>query len=292
MSTPAISITDVRKDFGDETVLDGVDVTVEQGELLAVMGPNGVGKSVLFSCIAGAAQPSSGQIMIFDEQARSRSDRTSFLLQDALCVDRLTARENIRFYRQLHPQFTDDWRSYVDRLGLEDDLDKRVSDYSGGMVRKLELTIALSIDTPLYLLDEPTAALDLPTIQTVHTLLREKQDDGKTVVLSSHRPMDADIADRLAFVADGRVVTTGSPRSLFDAVPPVLETSVTNADSLAAIALDEMVFPGDGGVRAFEDPARPLEGETDTIRRLEQPTYTDLFNYYTTHHERREGTDD
>ncbi len=282
MKQPCIEATDLEKSFDDELVLKGVNLSVRTGELLAVMGPNGVGKSVLFSCLAGSEIPTHGSITVLDEPATDRSVTTSFLLQDALCLERLTGQENIRFYSQLHPMFTDDWQEYVEVLGLVDDLDKRVEQYSGGMKRKLELTIALSIDVPIYLLDEPTAALDLTVIQEVHRLLREKQDEGKTIVISSHSPMDADIADRIAFVADGRVVAMGEPDELFDAVPPVLETTGTNADALTGMAVGGQLFPSDGGVRAFSPPDEPIPtADMEAVTRLDRPTYTDLFNYYT-----------
>ncbi|WP_335343057.1 ABC transporter ATP-binding protein [Halomontanus rarus] len=283
-SHPCIQTSNLEKSFGEEGVLEGVDLTVETGELLAVMGPNGVGKSVLFSCLAGSDHPSSGTVEVFGADPTTRSDTTSFLLQDALCVDRLTGRENLRFYEQLHPNVTDDWHEYVEILDLDDDLDKRVENYSGGMKRKLELTIALSIDVPLYLLDEPTAALDLTMIQAVHGLIREKQTEGKTVVVSSHRPMDVEIADRIAFVADGRVVATGTPDDLFDAVPTVVETTLSNTEALAEIARGGEVFQGNGGIRGFlsadADGAVDL-GVSDDEYEIVSPGYTDLFNYYT-----------
>lgn len=292
MSQPAIVASSLEKSFDAECVLRDVDLTVEAGELLALMGPNGVGKSVLFSCLAGSERPSAGSVEVFGTPPTERSDTTSFLLQDALCLERLTGRENITFYSQLHPAFTEQWREYAAALELTDDLEKRVEDYSGGMKRKLELIITLSIDVPIYLLDEPTAALDLTTIQTVHGLLREKQGEGKTIVLSSHQPMDADIADRIAFVADGRVVATGTTDELFDAVPLVAETTLGNADALTDRVVDGNVFRGDGTVRGFlsEAAATNAPGTTlDDGLEVASPTYTDLFNYYTT---RSEGTND
>ncbi|GAB7018119.1 ABC transporter ATP-binding protein [Halostagnicola bangensis] len=288
MSQPSVLAKSVEKSFGDERVLEGIDLAVESGELLAVLGPNGVGKSVLFSCLAGSQHPSAGSIEVLGEDPTARSDTTSFLLQDALCVDRLTGRENLRFYEQLHPNFTDDWREYVELLEIDADLEKPVEDYSGGMVRKLELAIALSIDVPIYLLDEPTAALDLSMIQVVHGLIREKQADGKTIIVSSHRPMDADIADRIAFVADGRVVTTGTPDTLFDSVPQVVETTLSNSEQLASVVVGGEVFQGNGTIRGFL-PADDQQPESETNAALESnqalevvdPTYTDLFNYYT-----------
>ncbi|WP_226480821.1 ABC transporter ATP-binding protein [Natrinema amylolyticum] len=318
VSDPVAIADGVRKSFGEEGVLESVDLTVEEGELLVLMGPNGVGKSVLLSCLAGSERPSAGSVDVFGEPATARADTTSFLLQDALALESLTGRENVDFYRRLHPAFTDDWRAHVERLGITDDLEKSVADYSGGMVRKLELAIAASIDAPLYLFDEPTAALDLGTIPTVHDLFREKRADGKTIVVASHRPMNADIADRIAFLADGRIVATGSPDELLASVPPVIETGASNASALADIVAGEP-FAVAGSVRGFvplrdgdatgddadaapsvatpADAPPSLEAAADPEPSLEaladaagidraalsivEPTYTDLFTYYT-----------
>lgn len=295
MSDAVVTATGVRKSFDEEGVLEGVDIAVEEGELLVLMGPNGVGKSVLLSCLAGSDRPSEGRVSVFDEPATERADTTSFLLQDALCHEKLTGRENVDFYDRLHPEFTDAWREYVDRFEIADDLGKSVEDYSGGMTRKLELSIAASIDVPIYLFDEPTAALDLPTIQTVHDLFREKQAAGKTLVVSSHRPMDADIADRVAFLADGRIAATGTPDELLSSLPPILETGTTNTDAIGTV-IDGDPYAVAGAVRGF----LPEEGRSDAAdggNRVDdvaatigvdpgdlaivEPTYTDLFNYYT-----------
>ncbi|MFC3956764.1 ABC transporter ATP-binding protein [Halovivax cerinus] len=273
----------LAKSFADESILRDVELSVEEGEVLAVMGPNGVGKSVLFSAIAGSTRPSSGSVSVFGTDPTDRSDTTSFLLQDALCSDRLTGRENLRYFDQLHPAFTDEAWSIVDRLGLTDDLDKRVEDYSGGMTRKLELAIALAIDVPLYLLDEPTAALDLSTIQEVHQLVRERRDAGRTILLSSHQPMDADLADRLAFVADGQVVATDSPEELFEAVPQVCQTRLSSVSALEDVALAGVTYPADGAVRCFRPPGSPSDEASlpDPVALVDRTTYTDLFTYYT-----------
>lgn len=294
MSDDVVTAAGVRKAFGEEGVLESIDLTVEDGELLVLMGPNGVGKSVLLSCLAGSDRPSEGRVDVFGEPATARGDTTGFLLQDALCHEKLTGRENIDFYRRLHPQFTDAWRDYVDRFGIADDLEKPVEHYSGGMTRKLELSITASIDVPIYLFDEPTAALDLTTIQTVHELFREKQADGKTLVVASHRPMDADIADRIAFLADGRIVATGTPDDLLDSLPPILETGTAQTSALSR-AIDGDPYAVAGNVRGFAprdlvsgDDADELVVDVAATTGIDpgalavvDPTYTDLFNYYT-----------
>lgn len=287
MNEIIVAASNVHKSFGEEEILDGVDLNVETSETFVLMGPNGVGKSVLLSCLAGSNQPSSGTVEVFGEPAIGSRGETSFLLQDALCLDRLTGRENIRFYSQLHPDFTDEWHEYVSRLGITDDLEKRVEHYSGGMRRKLELTIALSIDAPIYILDEPTAALDLSVIQEIHSIFREKQRAGKTLIIASHLPMDAEIADRISFLTADGIVGEGTPEILFSAMPPVLATVDTNTNNLAAVTVNGKVFETEGGCRGFLS-TDTTESEATTItqeRGLEvvEPTYTDLFNYWTEH---------
>lgn len=285
MSIPTVVASDIHKSFGEEGILTGVDLAVETGETFVLMGPNGVGKSVLLSCLAGSERPSTGTVEVLGGPATGDDGKTSFLLQDALCLDRLTGRENIRFYNQLHPDFTDEWREYVSRFGLAGDLEKRVEHYSGGMRRKLELTIALSIDAPIYILDEPTAALDLSVIQEIHSMFREKQRAGKTLIVASHLPMDAEVANRIAFLTADGIVATETPDDLFASMPPVLATADTNASVLTSIAVNGRMFESDGEVRGFlsadthEDEATAIAGEHDL--EIVEPTYTDLFNYWT-----------
>ncbi|MFA9425394.1 ATP-binding cassette domain-containing protein [Natronorubrum sp. A-ect3] len=302
MSDAVVTAREVRKTFDDEGVLESVDLTVEENEILLLMGPNGVGKSVLLSCLAGSTRPTAGSVDVFGEPATARADTTSFLLQDALCHEKLTGRENIDFYRQLHPAFTDNWQRLVDRFGIDGDLEKPVEDYSGGMTRKLELAIAASIDVPIYLYDEPTAALDLTTIQAVHELFREQQAAEKTLVVASHRPMDADVANRIAFLAEDGIVATGRPDDLLASLPPILETGTANTSALTE-AIEGEPYAVAGNVRGFLGRGHGGDNrDTDAGGRdadalvadaavatgigiddltLVEPTYTDLFNYYT-----------
>lgn len=296
MSASVVVAENVRKRFGDDSILDGVDLAVEEGEILVLMGENGVGKSVLLSCLAGSEPLSEGTIEVCDTPEAGRNGTASFLLQEAMGIDRLSGRENLSFYSRLHPRFTDEWREYTERLAVADDLDKRVEHYSGGMLRKLELAIALSIDVPVYFLDEPTAGLDLSVIQTVHAIIREQRAADKTVVVTSHLPMDADLADRIAFLRAGKIVATDTPESLMASLPPVVRVSGTEAASmLTDHVVGEELFSDGGEVRGFlredykmsdieaalGDTAQSASGP-DSLAAVEtKPTYTDLFNYYT-----------
>ncbi|SDQ49234.1 ABC transporter ATP-binding protein [Natronobacterium texcoconense] len=279
-----LETSDVRKRFDDRRVLEGVDLAVEAGELVVLMGPNGAGKSVLLSCLAGSATPDDGTISLFDgcgPTDPAAKGRTSVTLQGGIADPGLTGRENIAFYRDLHPSAGNRWRELADRFGIADDLDRPVQEYSGGMVRRLEATIALSADVPLYLLDEPTAELDLSVVQTIHETIRELTDEGRTVVLSSHAPLDADVADRLVFLTDGSVVASGPPDELLSTLPTVVRARGTSLPTERL--LEGQTFGNGDEQRAFLPPETSvddLEIGDGALGERDRSTYTDLFNYY------------
>jgi len=282
MSRPVLHARNVEKSFGETRVLDGIDLDVDAGETVVLLGPNGTGKSVLVSCLAGGTTPSDGTVEVLGDTPASRPGTTSFLLQDALCLDGLTGRENVAFYARLNPSFTDRWRELVEVFEIGDQLDDPVEHYSGGMRRKLELTIALSVDAQLYVLDEPTAALDLRMVRTVHHQLSELRDAGKAVLVTTHLPMDADIADRIVFVTGDGVVASGPPDAIRADVPPVVETSLQNASTITDGVIDGEVFRGDGVVRGIVRPDTDPDSLVSHLpnARVTEPTYSDLFNYY------------
>jgi ABC-2 type transport system ATP-binding protein len=283
--SPAIESRGVAKRFGADGVVRGADLAVEEGEVLLLMGPNGVGKTVLLSCLAGSQEPTEGTVEVLGRPVEEDGgDSLTFLLQDSMAVETLSGRENVGFYSRLHHQFTDRWHEYVDRLGLTGDLDKRVEHYSEGMKRKLELALTMSVDVPVYLLDEPTAGVDLTNIQRFHDIILEEHEAGKTVVVSSHRPLDANIADRVAFMPDGEVSTVGDPDELMAAVPSVVRVTGSEAMRTAENYVEGRLFPVGGEARgflagdvAFQELAGAVGGEH--VERID-PTYTDLFNYY------------
>jgi ABC-2 type transport system ATP-binding protein len=287
MSEIALRSRGVEKDFGTDDVVRGADLAVREGEILLLMGPNGVGKTVLLSCLAGSQHPTDGSVEVFgDPVTEDGGDSLAFLLQDSMAVETLTGRENVDFYARLHHSFTDRWERYLDRLGLTEDLDKLVGDYSEGMKRKLELSLAMSVDVPIYLLDEPTAGVDLTNIQRFHDIILDGHERGKTFLVSSHRPMDADLADRIAFMPDGTITAVGTPEELLDAVPTTVRVTGTDAIRDAEdFVVDGQLFPVGGEARGFLRPDETVADlraqlADDTAVEVIDPTHTDLFNYY------------
>ncbi len=288
MTRAALQATALRKDYGDDDIVEGADLTVREGEILVLMGPNGVGKTVLLSCLAGSERPTEGSVEVFGEPvATDDGENLTFLLQDTMAVETLTGGENVEFYSRLHHRFTDRWEEYAETLGIDDALGKAVKHYSEGMKRKLELSLTMSVDVPVYVLDEPTAGVDLTNIQRFHDIILEQYEAGKTFVVSSHRPMDADLADRIAFMPDGTISTVGTPAELMTAVPPVVRVTGTDAMGVAAeFVVDGQLFPLGGEARGFLKPDHSigdltagLDGTEATVEEID-PTYTDMFNYH------------
>lgn len=276
---PLVEARGVRKELGGDVVLDGVDLTVHEGETTLVMGPNGSGKTVLLCCLTDGLRPDEGTVRIDGAPPAERREQYSLLLQGDLAVPALTGRETLAFYADLHP--ADDGRGpeLADRLGIAADLHREVADYSGGMTRKLELAAALAPAVPLYVLDEPTVELDPTTVDQFHALLGDVAAEA-TVLLSSHHPADLALADRVVFFRDGSVVESGDPDDLLDDVPSVVRVPEPRRERVENHVLAGRFFETDGGARGFLRDGAVDEGSAVEGATVEAPGVTDLYNYY------------
>lgn len=288
---PAIEARGIRKEFGDDTVLESVDLDVRENEIVVLMGPNGSGKTILLCCLSGGIEPTDGEVSVFGEPLADASGNLNVLLQGTSALPTLTARQNIQFYSRLHPSSTDRWQEIVRRLDIEDSLDgKQIRHFSGGMRRKVELAITLATDVPIYVLDEPVAELDLTSVHVLHDLLLSERDAGKTVLMTSHTPLDAQIADRVVFLDEQGVTATGDPTTLLDEVPTVVRVrgSIRAVrDSLTDHLRGGHLFERGDEARGFLEPDVSLEDivalvdDDECVVETDAPSYTDMFNYYT-----------
>jgi len=279
-----LAASDVARSIGGQRVLDGVDLRIDPGEIVVLMGPNGAGKSVFLSACAGALAHDGGSIEYAGRFApREARGLFSVAIQGDTADPDLTGAENCRFFERLHPAGTDEWASLAERFELGADMDRPVADYSGGMARKVELASALSADVPLFLLDEPASALDLSMLRVLHDELLARRDDGASVLLTSHTPLDAQIADRLVFLRDGQVYADGPPTDLLEDLPPVLRVRGAVPDDERF--LRDRAFGRGDEVRGFlreEAAAETIAEELpdDALVEIDPPSFTDLFNYY------------
>lgn len=283
----AIRATGVTKAFGGEPVLDGVDLEVPAGEITLVMGPNGEGKTVLLCCLAGGLPPTGGRIRVLGRPVEEAAALVSLLVQDSVGLPALTGAENAEFYADLHPAATGRWRRLLERLDqpAEPTILKHCS---GGMRRKVELAIALDPAVPVFLLDEPTAALDLGALHVLHRVLRGRRNRGRTVVLTSHSPLDARLADYLVFIRGGRVAATGRPRALLEALPPVVRLRGAIHEAVGRVGpllRAEHSYGSGPELRGFLRADDSLEGVEAAVADLavevahDEPTYVDLYEY-------------
>lgn len=284
----AIEAVGLRKAFGGEPVVDGIDLAFAPGEVTLLMGPNGDGKTVLLCCLAGGLHPTDGRALVRGRPAREASSELSLLLQGSVGLPALTAPETARFYAALHPASTGRWRTLLDRFGLTD-RSTILKHCSGGMRRKVALAVALDPAVPVFLLDEPTAALDLGAVHVLHRVLRERRDDGRAIVLTSHSPLDARLADRIVFVRGGQVAADAAPEVLLDGLPPVvrLRGPVHEAVTRVAAELRAGHSYGSGAElrgflradRSFDEVTAAVD-EPDIVVDRDEPTAVDLYEYF------------
>ncbi len=221
----AIRISGLRKSFGAQVVLDGIDVELARGETLTVLGRSGTGKSVLLKLIVGLQAADAGSIQIGGQaigglpldRLNAIRKTLGFLFQQAALYDYLTVEENVAFPLRRHTELPDDERArrvreLLSRVGMEGDLDKLPADISGGMKKRVGLARALTLDPEIMLLDEPTAGLDPITAAEIIELIRElRQARTVSAIVVTHdlRSVEA-LADRIVLLHEGRIAAEGS----------------------------------------------------------------------------------
>ena len=208
-----IEVQKLTKKFGDFTALNDVSFTVADGETLALLGPNGSGKTTSLKCLVGLTIPTSGKISIgthdLTTQPREAKLLMSYLPQRVAFHDQLTAREVLQFYCQLRrlPEQRIDETFATPSFHFNGFSDKAVSQFSGGMLQRLGLAVACLPNAPILVLDEPTSSLDPKGAIQFRQFLASLKREGKTIVFSSHTLNEAvQLADRVAIMVEGRLV--------------------------------------------------------------------------------------
>jgi daunorubicin resistance ABC transporter ATP-binding subunit len=302
---PAIVVEGLRHAFGNVVALDGLDLEVEAGTVFGLLGPNGAGKTTLVRVLATLLHPAAGRARVLgrDVVAEPLAVRRRIGLagQFAAVDEELTGRENLemigRLYRLSGPDARARAADLLDRFGLTDAADRRVSTYSGGMRRRLDLGACLTGRPPVILLDEPTTGLDPRSRQELWNTVDELRRDGTTLLLTTQYLEEADrLAQRIALVDRGHIAAEGTATELKAAVgTEVLVMRVADpAHSAGAVAALAGLTAGEGplveaaagGVRI---PVADPSASAEAVRRLDargipiaavvlqQPSLDDVF---------------
>ena len=215
-----VTVTHVDKSFNKKRILHDVNLTASGHEILGLIGPSGAGKTTIIKNIMGMEQPDDGKVTIFGKEMPNRQvlQRIGFMAQDDALYESLTGRENLKFFAQLFGVKKDQLNERIEYtagvVNLNQDLDKRVSNYSGGMKRRLSLAISLIQDPDLLVLDEPTVGIDPELRRQIWDELRMYAKDGKSIIITTHVMEDAAECDELLMIRNGHIITHGSPDSL------------------------------------------------------------------------------
>ncbi|MET9024851.1 ATP-binding cassette domain-containing protein [Nocardia sp. NPDC004168] len=307
---PAVSVRGLRKSFGEQVVLDGIDLTVPEGTVFSLLGPNGAGKTTTVQILTTLIPPDAGEIRVggHDLTAERKQVRAQIGVtgQFSAVDELLTGRENLLLMGDLHHLSRRDNRGLaadlLERFDLVDAADKTASTYSGGMTRRLDLAMTLVGDPRIIFLDEPTTGLDPRSRRAIWDIIRGLVDDYRvTVFLTTQYLEEADqLADRIAVLDRGKLVAEGTAAELKRLVPGGhirLEFAdraalTAAADALGAVAPppddDEdltLAVPSDGGVKSLRAVLDRLDDERIEVEGLavHTPNLDDVFLTLTGH---------
>ena len=301
---PIIQVYGLVKRYGAVTAVDGVELTVEAGEVFGILGPNGAGKTTTIEMIEGLRPPDAGSIEVAGVDVVQYPERIKcrigVQLQKTALFEELTVRELLGLFATLY--LADASRARIDRLleqvSLTEKAKARISTLSGGQQQRLSLAIALVNDPEIVFLDEPTTGLDPAARRNLWDIIRSLKAEGRTVVLTTHYMEEAEaLCDRVAIMDYGRVLTCDTPRRLI----AQLGSAATIRATLDGHSLDEAALQSLPGVTSArfvdgelelhtEDPetvltallqrARQLGGQVERLT-VTSATLEDVFLHYT-----------
>jgi len=219
MDQVAIRAQGLEHAFGPVRALDGFTLDVRRGEVLGLIGPNGAGKSTFIRTVAGLLAPDAGEIVVLGESPGRRvADRIGYMTQSAALYDDLSVRENLAFFARVYGMSPSAASARIgellEMLRLTDKTDRPVHELSGGQKQLANLACAMVHRPSLLLLDEPTVGIDPELRRDLWVRFAEVRDAGATILVTTHVMDEADRCDRIAFVADGRVLDVGTADAL------------------------------------------------------------------------------
>jgi ABC-2 type transport system ATP-binding protein len=306
---PAIVVEGLQRSFDEVLAVQGVDLSVEEGEIFGFLGPNGAGKTTTVRMLTTLLLPTGGRATVAGhdvvKQARAVRASIGVALQEAALDPLMTGRELIRLQATLQGLSGAEGKQRADglleRVDLAAAADRRVGGYSGGMKRRLDLAAALVHEPKVLFLDEPTTGLDPVSRKTIWEEVRTLNDEGTTVFLTTQYLEEADqLADNVAIIDSGRIVAEGTPDTLKTEIGnPHIQLqlaagSIAEAEKVCA-RVGKLLPPVDGrtvlveaadGAADIPKVVRALDDAGIAVESLElvRPTLDDVFVAKTGHH--------
>ena len=265
---PAIQINNIHKQFGDLHALNGIDLTIQQGEFFGLLGPNGAGKSTLINLLAGLLKPTQGNIAIMGHDTINAYQAARMALgvvpQELVFDPFFNVREMLRFQAGYFGRGweNDAWvDEIIESLGLTDKAHTNMRKLSGGMKRRALIAQALVHKPPVIVLDEPTAGVDVELRQILWEFIKKLNSEGHTIILTTHYLEEAEtLCQRVAMMKNGKIVALDTTANLLSKLPgknlrlqlgdaglptallPMLKTGESGVYTLALTELNQVEF--------------------------------------------------
>lgn len=212
-----VTIKELHKKFGKNQVLKGVDLTIDEGGIIAVLGPNGSGKTTMIKSILGMVIPDKGIIEIQGQSVKNNwqyRKEIDYLPQIANFPGNLTVKELIKMIKDLRGKPAKD-DELIAFFKLEPFLDKKLTNLSGGTKQKINLVLTFMFDSPLVILDEPTSGLDPISLIRLKEWIQKEKTKGKTILITSHiMNFVEEVSDTIVFLLDGKIYFNGTVSEL------------------------------------------------------------------------------
>lgn len=224
-----INIKKLYKSFGKNEVLKGIDLTVKQGEVVAIIGPSGSGKSTLLRCMNLLETPTSGDVIFKENKLNGKNTELEKLRQQMgmvfqnfnlfphkKVIDNVILAPSL-LKKDSATNLKNEARGLLKKVGLEDKADAYPAQLSGGQKQRVAIARALAMNPEVLLFDEPTSALDPEVVGDVLKVMKDLAKEGMTMVVVTHEMNFArDVSDKVVFMADGAIVESGTPQAIFD----------------------------------------------------------------------------
>ena len=214
-----ISVNELSFSYTKKPFLENINFEVGRGEIFGFLGPSGAGKSTLQKILTGLLTTYKGSAIVNGTEAKRHTnhfyENIGVDFEFPSLYEKLTARQNLKFFGSLYSKELRTIPELFEMVHLENDADKKVSDYSKGMKARLNFIKALLHNPDILFLDEPTSGLDPSNSYDMKKIIKEEREKGKTVILTTHNMLDAtELCDRVAFIVDGKIKALDSPHHL------------------------------------------------------------------------------